>query len=286
MEPSPHLGTTSDLELRAGRIADPNIDLKTKHAVAAEIREMIDTIRDIESIRAIPVLIPAILDLLRNGEVVLQKETIEYQFRRLLLEIMNRLPVNEAVRPYVPQIYTCMLQILRRDNEENGSLASKTLLDFTRSYRALTEDFLTEFLAIFKEGLHSLKEVVSSAFSEDSAPLEPNVMPLSIRSFKVLGEMAMIIVIISQIHRQMVSPHIHATIPPAFEVLALQSPAQQKAREDYEAMGGIWSGISPSIKNAAAFSGEPDESASETLILIALRMLQDCPPNGITLRKV
>lgn len=215
---------------------------------------MIDTIRDIESIRAIPVLIPAILDLLRNGEVVLQKETIEYQFRRLLLEIMNRLPVNEAVRPYVPQIYTCMLQILRRDNEENGSLASKTLLDFTRSYRALTEDFLTEFLAIFKEGLHNLQDVVVNAFSEDSAPLEPNVVPLSIRSFKVLGEMAMIIVIISQIHRQMVSPHIHATISPAFEALALQSPAQQKAREDYEAMGGIWSGVSPAIKNATAYS--------------------------------
>ncbi|KAG6860236.1 hypothetical protein C0995_013842, partial [Termitomyces sp. Mi166 len=272
MESSPHLGTTSDLELRAGRIADPNIgiflsfsqsiwalkttlvDLKTKHAVAAEIREMIDTIRDIESIRAIPVLIPAILDLLRNGEVAVQKDTTEYQFRRLLLEIMNRLPVNEAVRPYVPQIYTCMLQILRKDNEENGSLASKTLLDFTRSYRALTEDFLTEFLAIFKEGLHNLKEVVVTTFSEDSAPLDPNVVPSSIRSFKVLGEMAMIIVIISQIHRQMVSGHIHATISPAFEVLALQSPAQQKARDDYEAMGGIWSGMALTIKNASGFS--------------------------------
>ncbi|KNZ81468.1 Transcription-associated protein 1 [Termitomyces sp. J132] len=290
MEPSSHLGTTSDLELRAGRIADPNIDLKTKHAVATEIREMIDTVRDIESIRAIPVLIPAILDLLRNGEAALQKDSTEFQFRRLLLEIMNRLPVNEAVRP---------------DNEENGSLASKTLLDFTRSYRALTEDFLTDFLAIFKEGLHNLKDVVVNTFSEDSTLFDANAVPSSIRSFKVLGEMAMIIVIISQIHRPMVSPHIHATIPPAFEVLALQSPAQQKAREDYEAMGGIWSGMAPSIKNASPysefihcqikvlsyvayvtrFSGEPDEAAAETLILTALRMLQDCPPNGITLRK-
>ncbi|KAG6816156.1 hypothetical protein H0H87_008290 [Tephrocybe sp. NHM501043] len=305
MEPSPHLGTANDLEIRAGRIADPNIDLKTKHAVAAEIREMIDTVRDIESIRSIPVLIPAILELLRNGDAATQKDSIEYQFRRILLEIMNRLPINEAVRPYVPQIFNCMLQILRRDNEENGSVASKTLLDLVRGYRALTEDFLTEFLAIFKEGLNNLKEVIPTVFSEDSPVLDANTVALSIQSPKVLGEMAMIIVIISQIHRPMVAGHIHATIPPAFEALKLEAPAQKKAREEYEAMDGIWSGMAPTIKNAPAytefihaqikvlsyvayvmrFSGEPDEQSAETLILTALRMLQDCPPNGITLRK-
>jgi transformation/transcription domain-associated protein len=32
--------------------------------------------------------------------------------------------------------------------------------------------------------------------------------------------------------------------------------------------------------------GETDESYGETLILSALRMLQDCPTNGISLRKV
>lgn len=34
------------------------------------------------------------------------------------------------------------------------------------------------------------------------------------------------------------------------------------------------------------FSGEQDDSYGETLILSALRILQDCPPNGILLRKV
>ncbi|KAG6866480.1 hypothetical protein C0991_003998 [Blastosporella zonata] len=305
MEPSSHLGTTSDLEIRAGRIADPNIDLKTKHAVAAEIREMIDTVRDIESIRAVPVLLPAILDLLRTGEVVTQKDTLEYQFRRLLLEIMNRIPINEAVRPYVSEIFSCVLQVLRIDNDENGSVAYKILLDLVRGYRALTEEFLIEYIAIFKQGLNNVKELVSDVFSEDSAPLDPNVVPLCSHSFKIIGEMAMIIVIISQIHRQMVTGLIHATLPPAFEVLALQAPVQQKAREDYEAMGGIWSGVAPTIKNASAYSdfihcqikvlsyvayvmrfpGEPDEASAEILILTALRMLQDCPPNGIALRK-
>ncbi|KAG6831589.1 hypothetical protein H0H92_009062 [Tricholoma furcatifolium] len=305
MEPSPHLGTTSDLELRAGRIADPNVDLKTKHAIASEIREMIDTLRDIESVRAIPVLIPAVLELLRNVEVSVLKDSTEYQFRRLLVELLNRIPVNEAVRPYVPQIYNAMLQVLRRDNEDDGSAAAKALLDFTRGYRSLTEDVITEFLAIFKEGLGNLKEVVGNVFSEDSAPLDANVVPLSMYSFKVLGEVAMIIVLISQIHKPVVAPHINGIAAPILEVLALQSPAQQKTREDYEAMDNIWSGVAPTIKNVTAysefihcqikvlshaayfmrFSGEPEESTVESLILTALRLLQDCPSTGIALRK-
>ncbi|GLB33849.1 putative PI3 PI4-kinase family protein [Lyophyllum shimeji] len=305
MEPSPHLATTSDLEIRAGRLADPNIDLKTKHAVAAEIREMMDTVRDTESIRAIPVLIPALLDLLRNSEVALHKDTMEYSFRRMLLEIINRLPVNEAVRPFVTPIFNCMLHVLRTDNEENGSVACKTLLDLIRGYRTLTEECLSEFVTIFLESFRNMKDLVVKALSEDSSPLDPNIVPLSLRSFKVVGEMGMVVVIISQIHRAMVAGPIQTTIAPAFEVLALESPAQKKAREDYEAMGNIWSGMAPTIKNTAAytdfvhcqikvlsylayvmrFSGEADEKYGETLILTALRMLQDCPANGIALRK-
>lgn len=34
------------------------------------------------------------------------------------------------------------------------------------------------------------------------------------------------------------------------------------------------------------FSGEQSETYVENLILSALRLLQDCPSNGITLRKV
>ncbi|KAG5637374.1 hypothetical protein H0H81_004799 [Sphagnurus paluster] len=279
--------------------------MKTKHVIAAEIREMIDTVRDTDSTRAIPVLIPALLDLLRTGAPALHKEASEYLFRRVLLEIVNRLPVNEAVRPSVTPIFNCMLHILRTDNEENGSVACKTLLDLIRGYRILTEECLAEFLSIFQEGFRHMKDVVEEVLSEHSQPLDPNVLPPSIRSFKVLGEMAMVLVIISQVHRAMVASPIQTTIVPAFEVLALQSPAQRKAREDCEAMEHIWSGMAPTIKNDSAyaefihcqvkvlsylayvmrFSGEPDEKSGETLILTALRMLQDCPANGVALRK-
>lgn len=222
--------------------------------MAAEIREMLDTVRDTESIRALPYLIPALLELLRSGEVALNKDTVEYQFRRVLLEIINRLPVNEAIRPHVTPIFSCMLHILRNDNEENGAVACKTLLDIIRGYRILTDECLSEFVAIFQEGLRNMKALVEQVLSEDSDILDPSAVPLSLRSFKVLGEMSMVMVIMSQVHRPLISAPMQTTIAPAFEALALESPAQKKAREDYEAMGGIWAGMTPTIKNASAYT--------------------------------
>jgi transformation/transcription domain-associated protein len=215
---------------------------------------MLDTVRDTESIRALPYLIPALLELLRSGMVALLRDSMEYQFRRVLLEIINRLPANEAIRPYATPIFSCMLHILRHDNEENGVIACKTLLDVVRNYRPLTEDSLSEFLSIFQEAFRNMSGLVQQILSDDSAALDPNIMLPSIRSFKVLGEMGMVMVIMSQFHRPMVSVAVQATIAPAFEVLALEAPAQKQAREDYEAMGGIWAGMAPSIKNSSAYS--------------------------------
>ena len=270
MEASPHFTTSSDLEIRAAKIADPNIgmlnlvsavisdssslpDLKTKHVVAAEIREMLDTVRDAESSRALPYLVPAILDIICSGKVAQHKESAEYQFRRVLLEIINRLPISETVRPYFNDIFNCMLHILRHDNEENGTLACKTLLDLVRGYRHLAEECLNEFVAIFQEGLRNMQDFVLRALSADSAVLDLGTVPLSLQSCKVVGEMSMVMVIMSQVNRPTVLTPMQSTIGPAFEALALESPAQKKARDDYEAMGGIWAGIAPTITNVASY---------------------------------
>lgn len=42
MEPSPHLGTTSDLELRAGRIADPNIGMSLSLLPVSQLQILIN----------------------------------------------------------------------------------------------------------------------------------------------------------------------------------------------------------------------------------------------------
>ncbi|KAH9482694.1 Transcription-associated protein 1 [Psilocybe cubensis] len=296
---------TSDLDIRMSRIADPNIELRVRHNVACEIREILDTMRDSDSARSLPRLVRPLLDLLRSGEPSFQKESSEYQFRRVQFEILNRLPVNEAFRSLVPPMFSCMLHILRHDNEENGVNACKTMVDLIRNYRVVTEDSLTEFVSIFQDALRSMKDLVAEYLQEDSALVDSNVSLPASRSFKALGEMGMVMVIMSQVHRNLVVSNLQSTTTHAFEMLALESPVQNQARVNYEAMGGIWAGMSPDIKNMSMyhdliqaqikmlsylayvmrFPGELADSYGETLILSALRLLQDCPSNGIAMRK-
>ncbi|KAK2466244.1 hypothetical protein APHAL10511_001886, partial [Amanita phalloides] len=304
-EANAHLATTTDLEQRVAKIADPHTDLRTKHFVACEIREMLDTVRDSESVRALPYLIPALLELLRSGEPSLLKESMEYQFRRVLIEIIHRLPFNEAVRSHANAIFNCMLHVLRHDNEENGVTACKTLVDLTRNYRIYTADSVAELASICQDVFHNAKGLAEELLAEDSSVVDSNAVFRSIRSFKVIGEIGMVMVIMSQIHRQAIETPAQATMTPAFEVLSLEAPAQHLARTNCEAMGGVWAGMAPTIKNPSTYAdmiqcqikllsyvayvmrflSEINEPWGEMLIRCAMRLLLDCPANGISLRK-
>lgn len=284
---------------------------------------MLETVRDADSTRALPNLAQALVDLLRSGEPTFHKDSSEYQFRRVLFETLNRLPLNDALRSKIPSIWAGMLHLLRHENEENGITASKMLMDIVRGHRSLTEENLADFVVIFQEAFAGMQGLVNQYLSEDALPLDTNISLPALHSFKVLGEMTMVMVLISQLHKNLVPTMFQGTTALAFEVLALESSAQHKARTEYETMGGFWAGMSPTVHNPGLYSdfiyaqikvrdlqshasgilflssqmlqylifvirqsGEISEPYGETLVLSVLRLFQDCPANGVHLRKV
>ncbi|OCH94107.1 atypical/PIKK/TRRAP protein kinase [Obba rivulosa] len=305
MDNTPQLPTAGDLEQRAARVADPGIDLKTKYTVACELREMIDTVRDAESARVLPHMIPVLLDILRSGEPSFNRDSLEYQFRRCLLDILHRIPSGEVIRQQILSLFHGMLHLLRHDNEENGIICCKTIMDLFRSFRTLNEDLLGEFMGILHALLQNVKGLVEELLSEDSRLMESNMLLPASRSFKVLSEMAIVVVAFLQMHRNMVQPVLQSTLPLTFEFVSLESPAQRKAREDFEAMGGFWAGMAPTIKNVQAYTdlivaqtkmlsflafvlrglGEQYDSEGERMMVTSLRILQDCPSMAVHARK-
>lgn len=300
----------------------PFSDLQTKYTVACELREMIDTVRDADSGRVLPQMVPALLDLLRSGEVAFHKDAREYHFRRVLIEILHRISCSDAIRGQAELLFKGMLHLLRHDNEENGVTCCKTLIDLVRSFRCLTPELVAELVPIFQRVLHNMRPLVDELLAEESALLDEKALLPSVRSFKVLAEMGMVIVTFSQTHRDIVAPSVQNTLPLNFEVLALESPAQKIARDNYEAMGGIWAGMAPTIQNRHAYVdfisaqikvcgvihplsriadftkmvsyiayimrglGEKYDPQGEILILASLRIMQDCPANAIASRRV
>jgi transformation/transcription domain-associated protein len=226
-------------------------DVKLKIAVAKEIREMLDTPRDSESFRALTRLIPIVLELLHSTTCNLDKNSLEYPFRRVLVEIVNRLPFHENVRPFVDDIFKSMMEVLRMDNEENGVTCCKTLVDLIRNYRISAGQSMNDFFTIFQESCAQMPGLVTEVLSANSNRINEDAVLPCLRSFKGLVEMGQVMASFMQIQRNATPT---STLSPALEVLALESPAQKQARDNHEAMGGIWSGMAPTVQNPVAYS--------------------------------
>lgn len=304
MESLQQVGTTSDINTLVARIAEGNADIKTKHAAACELRELIDTAKE-EALRAYATMIPVLIQVLRNGEAVFKRDTTEFQFRRVLLEILNRVQFGESNRQQSLALTDGLLFLLRHDNEDNAVTCCKTLIEITRALKTVTDETVADFISTFQDICRNMSGVVHSLLADDSAPVDSNVLMPSIRSFKVLAEIGAVVITLAQYHRGVVDPGLMGMVPLNFQVLALESPTQKKAREDFEAMGGVWAGPAPNHVNPGIFSdfilaqgktvsylafllrSQPDkyEAWGDVLTSTTLRLLQDCPAHMISPRK-
>ncbi|KAH8118563.1 FAT-domain-containing protein [Phellopilus nigrolimitatus] len=288
-----------DLESRAARIADPANPLKLKYDTACELREMVDSVRDVEAARIFPHMLSVLLDTLRNTEPSFRRASLEFQFRRVLVEIIHRIPPSEAFRPHVSNMLATIIYILRHDSEDNAATCLKTLHDVVRAVKGLPEEPITELLLIFLQMLRTMPSLVVEFFSEDSNQVDSSVVFPAARSFKVLTEIPFIVVIFVQNYRHLTQPLLSDILNATLDATALESSIQKTAREDYEAMGGIWAGEAPNMKNRAVYSDfiiaqiklinfvtfllrtQPEaygrDNRGDDISVYCVRLLQDCP---------
>lgn len=182
------------------------VALKLKYDTACELREMVDSVRDVEAARIFPHMLSVLLDTLRNTEPSFRRASLEFQFRRVLVEIIHRIPPSEAFRPHVSNMLATIIYILRHDSEDNAATCLKTLHDVVRAVKGLPEEPITELLLIFLQMLRTMPSLVVEFFSEDSNQVDSSVVFPAARSFKVLTEIPFIVVIFVQNYRHLTQP--------------------------------------------------------------------------------
>lgn len=75
------------------------------------------------------------LKILQEGEPHFISEYNIQQVRKLILEMIHRLPSNEYLRPYVRQILTLIFKLLETDNEENVLVCLRIIIDLHKQYK-------------------------------------------------------------------------------------------------------------------------------------------------------
>ncbi|KAK0615854.1 hypothetical protein B0T17DRAFT_510419 [Bombardia bombarda] len=142
-------------------------------------------------------------------------------------------------------------------------------------------------------------------FNADAGQQSGRPLLKGMQSFKVLSECPIIVVSIFQVYRSTVSQNVKAFVPLIKSVLSCQAKAQEQAHKDAAARGTIHTGVSPKIKNRAAF-GEFITAQVKTMSFLAyllrqysqqlldflpslpdivVRLLKDCPREKSGARK-
>jgi transformation/transcription domain-associated protein len=192
------------------------------------------------------------------------------------------------------------MHLVKVDNEENASLCVKTIMDIMRHQTKVLQDKVQPFLSLIQELFDQMESVVrdqldnpapgvpstpgsSQAYQNSPRPGSPvasvselgadpqqQTRPLlkGMQSFKVLAECPIIVVSIFQAYRNTVAGNVKLFIPLIKSVLLLQAKPQEQAHLDAEAKGTIFTGVSPNIRNRAAF-GEFITAQVKTMSFLA-----------------
>ncbi|KAK3684811.1 hypothetical protein B0T22DRAFT_491846 [Podospora appendiculata] len=252
---------------------------------------------------------------------------------------------TEPFEPYAEETVDLLMTLVRNDNEDNAVLCVKVVSDIMRHQHKILGGKVQSFLNLIQELFEQVEKVVreqldntssvglagapstpgstqttflphqqsprpgspvatgSSDFNTDASPMRPLLRGM--QSFKVLSECPIIVVSIFQVYRNTVAQNVKLFVPLIKSVLSCQATAQEQAHKDAAARGTIHTGVSPNIKNRAAF-GEFITAQVKTMSFLAyllrqysqqltdflpslpdivVRLLKDCPREKSSARK-
>ncbi|KAI2643463.1 FAT domain-containing protein [Xylaria nigripes] len=249
---------------------------------------------------------------------------------------------TEPFEQYAKEVVDLLMTLVRNDNEDNATLCVKIISDVMRHQPKVLHDRVQRFLTLIQELFEQMEKVVREQLDNTALPtnatgapstpgstqtnfqsprpgspvasvtelgqdLQQQSRPLlkGMQSFKVLSECPIIVVSVFQTYRSIIQHNVKLFVPLIKSVLCLQAKAQEQAHIEAKAKRVVFTGVSPSIRNRAAF-GEFITAQVKTMSFLAyllrqyssqladflptlpeivVRLLKDCPREKSAARK-
>ncbi|XP_070855286.1 transcription-associated protein 1 isoform X7 [Drosophila suzukii] len=261
--------------------------------------------------------------ILQDGEPQFVQENTMQHIRKLILELIHRLPITESLRQHVKSIITMMLKILKTDNEENVLVSLRIIIELHKHFRPSFNPEIQLFLGFVKDiytnlpnhlpsifetssdiWITDLKDLnfevlLSEAYStraihvekqldSNSQPQLYNLLPRGMLSLKVLQELPIIVVLMYQIYKNAVHQEVSEFIPLILTTINLQPTAMQRNSPQKEIfvdfMGAQIKTLSFLAYIVRIFQ-EVVVASSVSVITGMLNLMRNCPKEAAHLRK-
>lgn len=169
-------------------------------------------------------------------------DNLENKLRNIVVEILNRLPHSEVLRPFVQDLLKVAMQVLTTDNEENGLICIRIIFDLLRNFRPVLENEVQPFLDFVCKIYQNFRLTVSHFFENvkmEEVTSTPSVQSLSLtthvrngqinpstRSFKIVTESPLVVMFLFQLYSRLVQINIPNLLP--LMVAAISIPGPEK----------------------------------------------------------
>uniref|UniRef100_A0A9J7ZX50 Transformation/transcription domain-associated protein n=1 Tax=Cyprinus carpio carpio TaxID=630221 RepID=A0A9J7ZX50_CYPCA len=302
-------------------LTDNNTPDETKLKMMQEVSENFENVTSSPQYSTfLEHIIPRFLTFLQDGEVQFLQEKPTQQLRKLVLEIIHRIPTNEHLRTHAKNILSVMFRFLEIESEENVLICLRIIIELHKQFRPPISQEIHHFLDFVKQIYKELPKVVTRYFEnpqviaentvpspemvgmitsvlvktaperEDSETRTHTIIPRGSLSLKVLAELPIIVVLMYQLYKLNIHNVVSDFVPLIMNTIMLQvSPqARQHKLFNKELYADF---IAAQIKTLSFLAyiiriyQDLVGKYSQQMVKGMLQLLSYCPPETAHLRK-
>ena len=149
------------------------VDLPELLKTVIDIRERIEIVHSSEYRNFLQCYMPSFEHILVTRVQPQFVSNDSNKIRLVVLEIMNRLPSNDVLKPYINKLIVLVMKIMEEDNEENALLCVRILFDLHKNFRPALKQYVPRFLEFVQNLYERLENTKRLIFPED--PLSSSV---------------------------------------------------------------------------------------------------------------
>ncbi|XP_066519283.1 transformation/transcription domain-associated protein isoform X2 [Hoplias malabaricus] len=302
-------------------LTDSNTQDETKLKMMQEVSENFENVTSSPQYSTfLEHIIPRFLTFLQDGEVQFLQEKPTQQLRKLVLEIIHRIPTNEHLRPHIKNILSVMFRFLEIESEENVLICLRIIIELHKQFRPPISQEIHHFLDFVKQIYKDLPKVVTRYFEnpqviaentvpspemvgmitsvmvktaperEDSETRTHTIIPRGSLSLKVLAELPIIVVLMYQLYKLNIHNVVSEFVPLIMNTIMLQVSPQARQHKLYnkELYADF---IAAQIKTLSFLAyiiriyQDLVGKYSQQMVKGMLQLLSNCPPETAHLRK-
>ncbi|KAI3989472.1 hypothetical protein MKX01_022747 [Papaver californicum] len=155
-----------NFEQHARTLVDPDLPIQTRLLMAMEVRDSLEIVHTAEYLNFLKCYFRAFSTIFTQITTPQFTDNPEHKLRNVIVEVLNRLPHSEVLRPFVQDLLKVALHVLTVDNEENGLICIRIIFDLLRNFRPSLENEVQPFLDFVCKIYQNFRATVTYFFED------------------------------------------------------------------------------------------------------------------------